>query len=543
MLSTRTRNAIRQAADDVRATFLPLLQFDLIVVAVSALLFTPVLSWLFKRFVSSTGKNVLSDTEIASFLLSPLGISALVVMSVAFLALGIFSSAGFMQILYARTRNVQVQVLPTTVSTLLRLPRIAGLFAIIVCIVLALALPFLVAIFIFAVPLISEFDIYFYISTKPPEFWQAIAIAGGLVFVLVVIYIYFFIAWALALPVLLFRGWSPIDSLRESKRLVGGRRKQIAGILISWILAVVAISAGLGLVGSWLAGLLVSIQTGLAVTAALMGVLLLVNTVVGLIASFLALTSLNAILVRIYSNLAGAQEKHVIGAAETDGVLAKIRRLPKAAWWCAGVATLATIAGFTWSLLKEVDLDAEVLVIAHRGSSLAAPENTMAAVELAIQEDSDYIEIDVQETSDGMVVVIHDADLKRIAGVPRPIADVRFEETRNLDIGSWFDPAFSDERLPTLRQVLDAAKGLAGVNIELKYSRREVNLTRRVLDVVSAAGAEDRVEYMSLSYDGTQELRRLDPGATVGFLSNVSIGNLAVFVNVVVAWSGHAAFL
>ena len=78
MLTTSTRTAIRQAAGDIRATFLPLLGFDLIVAAVSVLVFTPLIAWLFRRLVASTGKNVLSDMEIADFLLSPFGIAAMV---------------------------------------------------------------------------------------------------------------------------------------------------------------------------------------------------------------------------------------------------------------------------------------------------------------------------------------------------------------------------------------------------------------------------------------------------------------------------------
>ncbi len=526
MLTPRTRIAIKQAADDIRAAFLPLLGFNLIVAAVSALVFTPVLAWMFRRFVSSTGKSVLSDMEIASFLLSPYGIAALVAMLVVFLALGIFSSAGYMQILLARIRGGQARVLPTVVITLHQLPQIAGLIAIIVGIALAVALPFLVAIAIFALPLITEFDINFYLAEKPPEFWQAIAIAGSFVLVLVLIYLYLFIGWALAVPLLLFRGLSPRASLKESRQLVAGRRKEIGVIILSWVLTVVAITAVLGIFGTWFIDFLMSFQSSIGVTVVLMGFVMLVNGFVAIAVSFITLTSLNAVIVRVYLDMGGEGAVTTTEAAELESVIARIRQFPKAAWWGAGVAALAVIVSFSWFLLKDIDLEADVLVIAHRGSSLAAPENTMAAVNLGLTEAADFIEIDVQEDADGRIMVLHDADLKRVAGLDRAIADIRPVEARSIDIGSWFDSEFSGERLPTLLDVLNAADGKAGVNIELKFTRRAVDLTQRVLDVVSTAGAADRVEYMSLSYDGTQEIRRLDPDATVGFLSNISIGNL-----------------
>lgn len=510
----------------MRASFLPLLGFDLAVAAVSALVFTPLIAWVFRRLVASTGKGVLSDMEIAAFLLSPSGIAALVIMLVIMLALGIVTSAGFMQILLAGIRDERPGVVPTLVETLNRLPQISGLVALIVGAALLIAAPFLVGIAVFALPLITEFDINFYLAEKPPEFWQAVAIAAGLLFILVVIYLYLFIGWALAVPLLLFSGLAPKSCLKESARLVAGRRKEMGVIILSWVMTVVVITTCLGLLGNWVTGFLMSFQSSIGVTVVVMAFVMLVNGLVALAVSFIVLTSLNAVLVRVYLDMAGDSAVTVSRSSEVESVVSRIRQLPATAWWVAGIAAVVVMAGSAWFLLRDINLDADVLVIAHRGSSLAAPENTMAAVNLGLEESSDFIEIDVQENADGTVMVIHDADLKRVAGLDRAIADITSAEGPAIDVGSWFDPEFSGERLPTLRQVLDAADGRAGVNIELKFTSRAVDLTQRVLDVVRAAGAEDRVEYMSLSYDGTQEIRRLDPEATVGFLSNVSIGNL-----------------
>jgi glycerophosphoryl diester phosphodiesterase len=526
MLKTRTRIAIRLAADDIRAAFLPLLGFDLIVAAVSALVFTPLIAWLFRRFVASTGKSVLSDMEIAGFLLSPFGIAALVLLLVVFLAFTIVFSAGFMHILLGQIKRGQPSILSTLVATLRQLPQIAGLIAIMVGAALAIAVPFLVGTVLFALPLITEFDINFYLAERPPEFVRAIAIAGGLLFVPLVIYLYLFVGWSFAIPLLLFRGLSPRESLKESMRLVAGRRKEIGLIILSWILTVVVITVVLGLFGNWFVGLLMSFQSSIAITVVLMGFVMLVNGFVSLAVSFITLTSLNAIIVRFYLDIAGDSAVTTISGEGGGDTTVWFWQLPRAVWWSLGVAAIAVVAGSAGYLLKDIDLEADVLVIAHRGSSLAAPENTMAAVGLGLEESADYIEIDVQENADGTIVVLHDADLKRVAGLDRAIADITRLEARDIDIGSWFDAEFSGERIPLLQDVLDATDGKAGVNIELKFTKRAVELTQRVLDVVKASGAGNRVEYMSLSYDGTQEIKQLAPDATVGFLSNVSIGNL-----------------
>ena len=89
-----------------------------------------------------------------------------------------------------------------------------------------------------------------------------------------------------------------------------------------------------------------------------------------------------------------------------------------------------------------------VRVTAHRGHSHAAPENTLVAVRKAIASGADYAEVDVQLTADGVVVLLHDRDLKRVAGDPRRLDDLTYDQVRRLDVGRWFDPSFAGERVP-----------------------------------------------------------------------------------------------
>src|SRR5262249_52464607 len=110
-----------------------------------------------------------------------------------------------------------------------------------------------------------------------------------------------------------------------------------------------------------------------------------------------------------------------------------------------------------------------VLVTAHRGNAHAAPENTLAAIRKAIESGADYAEVDVQRTADGVVVLLHDRDLKRVAGDSRRLDTLTHAEVRKLDVGSWFDPSFAGERVPTLAEVIELAGGRMKLNIELKF--------------------------------------------------------------------------
>ena len=117
--------------------------------------------------------------------------------------------------------------------------------------------------------------------------------------------------------------------------------------------------------------------------------------------------------------------------------------------------------------LQSVRLEDDVEIMAHRGSSWAAPENTMAAFRQAIADGADWIELDVQETADGAVVVLHDSDFMKLAGNKLKIWDATMDDLKDIDIGSRFAPEFKDERVPTLGEVLDECKGKIQVNIEL----------------------------------------------------------------------------
>jgi len=110
-----------------------------------------------------------------------------------------------------------------------------------------------------------------------------------------------------------------------------------------------------------------------------------------------------------------------------------------------------------------------MIVLAHRGASGHAPENTMAAFRRAAELDADGIELDVQLSLDGAVVVLHDEDVQRTSDGKGLASEMTLARLRALDFGSWYSPSFQGERIPLLSEVVDfvAASGLR-LNVELK---------------------------------------------------------------------------
>lgn len=161
------------------------------------------------------------------------------------------------------------------------------------------------------------------------------------------------------------------------------------------------------------------------------------------------------------------------------------------------------------------------LIIAHRGASLVAPENTLAAFERALQDGADGIEFDVRLTRDNLPVVIHDATLKRTAGSDAPIASLSSAELATIDVGSWFNRRFpsraraeySGETIPLLSRVFELiAPRCRLLYVELKCEATETNaLVEKVVAEVRAHKLEERVVIESFSLAAITEVKRIAP--------------------------------
>lgn len=163
-------------------------------------------------------------------------------------------------------------------------------------------------------------------------------------------------------------------------------------------------------------------------------------------------------------------------------------------------------------------------VVAHRGSAADAPENTLAAVRLALEHGADVVETDVKRTRDGVLVVLHDESLARTTDVrdvfperePWWIGDLTLEEVRRLDAGSWFGPAFTGEQVPTLREWMDAV-GDAGMLIEAKEPHlhpgieHELDAELRAVPPLAEGLAEGRLVVQSSNRDWLRAFHDLAP--------------------------------
>lgn len=158
-----------------------------------------------------------------------------------------------------------------------------------------------------------------------------------------------------------------------------------------------------------------------------------------------------------------------------------------------------------------------VLIAAHRGASSSAPENTLAAFEKAVEMGADFIELDVAETKDGVLIILHDDSLERTAQLTANIWDVTYEETQELDAGSWFDESYSGEKIPTLQEAIDICKGKIKMNIEIKSTGHEsADFVEQIVQTIRSNQLQEACIVTSFDYPMVQEIKELDPSIRTG---------------------------
>ncbi len=150
-------------------------------------------------------------------------------------------------------------------------------------------------------------------------------------------------------------------------------------------------------------------------------------------------------------------------------------------------------------------------IVAHRGDSVNAPENTRPAFELALLENADWVELDVFRTKDGVIVISHDDDLSRTAGQKLFIHDLTYEEFSRLDVGKRFSKKFEGLQPSTLDEILKLYKDKMRVQIEIKYNDYMKGIEEDVLKVVNDNGMHDQIIITSLSDIPLRRIKELDP--------------------------------
>lgn len=412
----------------------------------------------------------------------------------------------------------------TAAAALLGMLRRAGpLAALAACQILAhalLALPWLVVGGVLYWLLLGHYDPYYVVAARPPALWTFL---GGFLPVLALglfLHATLYFRWLLATPALVLEGLSPLAALARSRSLTRGRHLRIATLVVGVALAAAAMPllvAGLydraaTPLLDWLPPHRLLVSAGMVLYLTLYAA-----TVLGVL--FLGTTA-NTLLVRaLFHRLGGARGARAVDAPPTH---------PGRFVWGAEAVFLVVALVQATIAVASMNLRTDVSVTAHRGASATAPENTLAAFQAAIDAGADAIELDVRLSADGAVVVFHDSDFRRVANAPRAVVETPLPAMRDIDIGSWFDPAFAGERIATLAEALAFIDRRARVLVELKPDAGNARaLLDATLQEIDRTGHRDMVMLASLSPALVRAARDAAPGVPRALFANAALPGTA----------------
>lgn len=169
------------------------------------------------------------------------------------------------------------------------------------------------------------------------------------------------------------------------------------------------------------------------------------------------------------------------------------------------------------------------MIMAHRGYSSMAPENTLPAFKMCLDEGFTAAELDVQLLKDGTLIVMHDDNLLRTTGVNKNVWEVTYDEIKDLDNGAFFDAEYAGTKIATLDEVLKLAgsgKDKLFLNIEIKRNGHDEGITQKVVDTIVENDYLSNCDITSQDYSTLEEVREINPSVLTAYTSAIGIGNI-----------------
>jgi glycerophosphoryl diester phosphodiesterase len=509
---------------DFRSHWREALGFHVLMQLLGVAIFTPMTTWIGWRVVQASGEPVISNFDIASFVLSPIGAFGVLLVVALTLSLLLAEFAGLSYVAERAIARREASLAATVYFVMGKLPQLALLSARVFLRLALLALPFLAAAGFMWFATLRGHDINYYLAEEPQEWERARLAAMALAVAYALVAAWQLARWLYAVPILVMESLRPSAALAESARMTRGRVLGIVTPLVLWWLAITAATIAI----TWVCR---QVTDGALDWAGID-----VHRVLPLVALFLAITIIGSFLygglhlgghqflvTRMFAEQRAPERRHAPAHEETGQ--ARTRLVARPAIFAA-LAFLALAPVSAVFLVMRLDLKGDALITAHRGAKAVAPENTMAAFKAAMDAGADFIELDVQRTKDRQVVVLHDADFMRMGGDPRRVADLTAAEVASIDIGRKRGPQFAGEHAPTLKEVIDLVRGRTKINIELKYNVPDPGLAPAVVELLVREDFIDQVVITSLDYAALKQVRSIEPRLKTGHIVTAAVGDL-----------------
>jgi glycerophosphoryl diester phosphodiesterase len=505
--------------------WLPMLAWLLLFRFVMAGTLGPLTTASLNAILARSGSTTVTNTGLLAFFTSASGLLAMLLIAVSAAVILAAELCGLVAIALGEDRRLVPALRRAFATVTLNVWPIARTAVALLLVAAAVAVPLLMAMGLIWLTLLSDADINYYLAERPSEFVAAVALAAVVALAGGVVLLAATSRYWLCVGLCVDGHAGGFAALQESARLTRGRRRPIAIVLVAWLAGRTVVLATAFAMLLWINQWLLSLLPQGA-DAPLWPVALLVGADVLAIAILAALDQL-----LLAGGLASGYQRITGVPASREAVEAAAPVGPR--FWrraAAIAAMLAVLAGISADraadLVSAFGTRRVIEVTAHRAGGSAAPENSLAGLRHAIAVGAGWVEIDVQRTIDDRLVVTHDRDLLRLGRSPLVIAQSTLAQLQAIDIGTTHSPAFAGERLATLEDFIDAARGKIRLNVELKYYGFDPRLAERVVAVLNERSFFAESAITSLEQRALEQVRTLAPTLATGEIVTAAIGDI-----------------
>lgn len=517
-----------RALRDFRASYPKLLLFEYLYMLVTSVVIVPVITFLFNRVLTVVGSGSLLNTDVYRIGLSYKGLLGLVL-------IGLVASFAVLIELYVLVIIVQqryfgkdIAIVDAVLTTLRQTPRLLGFGTVQLLLGLLVLIPFIDS------PLSASFYALFNVPIFLNNEVLDASFTMTFVYVLLVAgLLYALLRWIFALHFVVLEGKTITQAIRSSQALTRGRRTQLFFSLFLFNAAVFAAGSAalssLTYLPSWLnMNVLTIFSNHYSLT---------LSTILTYMFALLLVPVNIILLTRLFYNFGRArgvkpQDELVVyhsGLGRLERRAGRyLKGLPRKRLLYASVALVYVSLSIFVGLKANGTLvyaKWSVTIAAHRGDTAGAPENSLQSVLSAIDKGLQGVELDVQLTKDGVVVLNHDATLSRMAGVKSRVSELTYAQISRLDIGE--DANGETVRIPTLEEVLAAAQGRIKLLIDLKPYGSGEALAEEVVTLIQAYGMEQDAYIQSFDGDALRHIRAIAPDIKIGRILYFALGDLS----------------
>ena len=509
-----------------------LLVFELLYKFASMAVFKPLLTGVMKLALKTQGLSYLSDETIGTFIRSPLTwfFLLLIVLGMAFFTL--FDICCIITCIHASFRKQAMPLLALMRKGLKTSLRVIYQRNIVMILYLLIIIPMIHALVISGY--ITKFTVpQFIVDYIMSHTWLAILYIGFWIYIGLRSF-----HWIYSLHYFCLENCNFKQARKRSWKLQKNHYWTDLIIVLGWSAACIGIYYGVILSGSWLVSRVnQALPTqDLFSSLTLSGISLLMDVCGALFFCFDLPLFFICISLLFYYRKAAAGERIPRVFRDLDNAyrITNTRWVKKIYMYRKRIIALSIVVvigvNFAYNFadrrgVLHMGLGNPVEVTAHRGYSAAYPENTIPAFKGAIQVGADWAELDVQQTADGEVIVMHDSNLKRTTGLDKEVWQVTWDEIKDLDNGSWFDKKYQTVRIPTLEEVLKVCRGKIHLNIEIKPSGHDKDLEEQVAKLLKKYHMRDTCVVSSLKYDSLRKIKEADDSIETAYITSVSYGN------------------